>query len=83
MYCVVVWHRVINKMCVLCGSVALCYRYGVCTLWWCCSVLYVWFVYCVVMWQRAIGMVCVLCGGVAACHRNGACNLWWRAACHM
>ena len=32
MYCVVVWQRVIGMVCVLCGGVAACYRYGVCTV---------------------------------------------------
>jgi len=36
---VVVWQRVIGMVCVLCGGVAACYRYGVCTVWWCGSVL--------------------------------------------
>ena len=42
MYCVVVWQRVIGMVCVLCGGVAACYRYGVCTVWWCGSVSQVW-----------------------------------------
>jgi len=37
--CVVVWQHVIGMLCVLCGGVAACYRYGVCTVWWCGSVL--------------------------------------------
>ena len=32
MYCVVVWQRVIGMACVLCGGVAACYRYDVCTV---------------------------------------------------
>jgi len=76
-YCVVVWQRVIGMVCVLCGGVAACHRYGVFTVWWCGSVSYVWCVYCVVVWQCVIGMVCVLCGGVAACHRYGVCTVWW------
>ena len=47
----------------LCGGVAACHRYGVCTVWW--------------VWQRVIGLVCVLCGGVAACHRYGVCTVRW------
>ena len=39
MYCAVVWQRVIGMVCVLCGDVAACYRYGVCIVWWCGSVL--------------------------------------------
>jgi len=70
---VVVWQRVIRKVRVLCCGVAACHRYGVCTVWGCGSVSYVWCVYCVVVWQRAIVIVCVLCAGVAACLRNGAC----------
>ena len=66
MYCVVVWQRVIGIVHVLFGGVAACYRYGVCTVWFCGGVLYVWCLYCVVVWQRVIGMVRVLCGGVAA-----------------
>jgi len=31
-YCVVVWQCVIGMVCVLCGGVASCYRYGVCTV---------------------------------------------------
>jgi len=46
----------------LCGGVAACHRYGVCTG----SVSYVWCVY----WQHVMGMVCVL----AACHRYGVCT---------
>ena len=61
----------------LCGGVAACHMYGVCTVRWCGSVSYVWCVYCVVVWQRVIGMVCVLCGGVAACHRYGMCTVRW------
>jgi len=38
-YCVVVWQHVIGMVCVLCGGVAACYRYGVCTVWWCGNVL--------------------------------------------
>jgi len=37
-YCVVVWQRVIGNVCVMCGGVAACYKYGVCTVWWCGSV---------------------------------------------
>jgi len=38
-YCAVVCHRVIGMMCVpLFGGVA-CYKYAVCTVWWCVSVL--------------------------------------------
>jgi len=51
-YCVVVWQHDIVILCVLCGGVAACYKYGVCTVWWCGSVLLVWCVYCVVVWQR-------------------------------
>ena len=58
------------------SGVAVCHRYGVCTV--CC-------VECValntVVWQCVIGMVCVLFAvlsctehsGVAACHRYGMC----------
>ena len=49
----VVWQRVISMVCVLCGDVAACHRYGV---------------FCVMVWQRVIGTVFVLCGGVAACY---------------
>ena len=31
-YGVVVWPHVIGKVCVLCGGVTACYRYGVCTV---------------------------------------------------
>jgi len=72
---VVVWQRVICVVCVLCGGVAACYKYGVCTVWWCGSVSYVLYAYCVVVWQRVIGMVCVMCIGVAACHRYGVCTV--------
>jgi len=41
-YCVLLWKRVIGFVPVLCGGVAACYRYGVCTVWWCGGVLYVW-----------------------------------------
>jgi len=64
-------------VCLLCGGVAACHTYVVCTVWWCGSVLYVWCVYCVVVWQRVIVLVCVLCGGVAACYRYGVCTVWW------
>ena len=77
MYCVVVWQHVIGMVCVLCGGVAACHRYGVCTVWWCGSVLEVWCVYRVVVWQHVIDMVRVLCSGVAACHRYGVCTVWW------
>ena len=33
MYCVVVWQRVIGNVCVMCGCVAACYKYGVCIVW--------------------------------------------------
>ena len=62
---------------VLCGGLAACYMYGVCTVWLCGSVLYVWCVYCVVVWQCVIGMVCVFCGGVAACYRFGVSKVLW------
>ena len=52
----------IGMVCVLCGCVAACNRYGV---------------YCSVVWQHVIGMVCVLCGGVAACDRYGVCTVRW------
>ena len=29
MYCAVVWQHVIGMVCVLCGGVAACYRYGI------------------------------------------------------
>ena len=32
MYCAVVWQHVIGVVCVLCGGVAACHRYGVCTV---------------------------------------------------
>ena len=67
--------RVIGMVCVVCGVVSACYRYGLCRVWWFGSVLYVWCVYGVVVWQRVIGMVCVLCGFVAACYRYGVCNV--------
>ena len=38
MYCVVVCRRVILMVCVMCGGVAACYRYVLCTVWWCGSV---------------------------------------------
>jgi len=44
-YCVVVWQRVIRMVCVLFGGVAACHTYGVCTVWWCGSMSYVWCVY--------------------------------------
>jgi hypothetical protein len=50
-------------VCVLCGGVAACHRYGVCTVRWCGS--------------RVIGMVYVLCSGVAACHRYDVCIVQW------
>jgi len=50
--------------------------YGVCSVWLCGSVLYVWCVYCVVVWQRDIDMFCVLCVGVEACFVYGACTVW-------
>jgi len=31
-YCVVVGQRVIGVVCVLCGGVAACYKYGLCTV---------------------------------------------------
>ena len=68
MYFVVVWQRVICIMCVMCGGVAACHRYDMCTVWWFGSVLYVWCAYCVVVWQRVICKVCLLCGCVAACY---------------
>ena len=34
MYCAVVWQHVIGMVCVLCGGVAACHRYGVCTVRW-------------------------------------------------
>ena len=55
-------------VCVLCGGVEVCYKYGVCTVLCCGNVLLVWFFYCVVVWHRILCMVCVLDGGVAACH---------------
>ena len=38
MYCAVVWQHVVGMVCVLCGGVAACYRYGMCTVRWCGSV---------------------------------------------
>jgi len=76
-YCLVVWQRVIGILCVMCGGVAACLKYDLCTVCWFGSLLYVWCVYCVVVWQRVIGMVCVLCGGVAACFMYGVCFVWW------
>ena len=55
-----VWQHVTGMVCVLCGGVAACHRYGVCTVWWCGSMSHVWCVYCVVVWQHVTGMVCVL-----------------------
>ena len=69
MYSVLVWQRVMGMVSVMCGEVLNYYRYCVCTVWWCGSLLYVWFVYCVVVWQGVIGMVPLLCGGVAACYK--------------
>ena len=40
-YSVVVWQRDLSLVCVLCGGLAACYRYVVCTVWWCGSVSYV------------------------------------------
>jgi len=74
---VLVWQRAIGMVCVLCEGVAAFHMYCECTVWWCGSVSFVWFVYCVIVWQRVIGMVLVLCGGVAACHRYGVCTVWW------
>jgi len=37
-YCAVVWQHVVGMVCVLCGGVAACYRYGMCTVRWCGSV---------------------------------------------
>jgi len=71
----VVWQHVIGMVCVLCGGVAACHRYGVCTVRWCGSMSQEWCVYCVVVWQHVIGMVCVLCDGVGACHRYGVCTV--------
>jgi len=40
-YCLVVWQHAIGVVCVLCGGVAACHRYGVCTfrcvkcIFWC------------------------------------------------
>ena len=73
----VVWQRVNRMVCLLCGGVAACYRYGLCRVWWFGSVLYTRCVYFVVVWQRVIGMVCVLCGVVAACYRYIVCNVLW------
>ena len=67
-FCVVVWQRVIGMVFVLCGFVAACHMYELCTLWWCVSVLYLWFVYCMVVWHRFIFMVSVLGGGLVACY---------------
>jgi len=63
-------------VCVLCGGVAACYKYGACNVSWFGSVSYVWCVYRVVVWQRVTGMVCVLCGGVAACNWYGVFTVW-------
>jgi len=76
-YCAVVWQHVIGMVCVLCGDVAACHRYGVCTVRWRGSMSYVCFVYCVVVWQHIIGMVCVLFCDMAACHMCGMCTVWW------
>jgi len=75
-YCVVVCQHVIGKFCVFCGGVAVCYRYGICTVFWCGSVPYDFCRYCVVVWQLHIVMVYDLCGGVAACTRYGLCTMW-------
>jgi len=53
---------------VLFGGVAAFHKFGACTVWWCDSVSYEWWVKCVVVWQRDIGIVRDLCGGVAVCH---------------
>ena len=52
------------------------YRYDVCIVCWCGSVLLVRCVYCAVVMQRIIIMVCVLYGGVAACNMYGVCTVW-------
>ena len=83
MYCVVVRQRAIGIVCVLCGCVAACYLYGLCTVWWCGSVSQIWFVYCVVVWQRVMSMVRVLCGGVAAGLGIVFVLCVGVAACHM
>ena len=77
MYCVVVWQRVICMVCVMCGGVAACHRYGLCTVWWCGCVLCVWCVYCVEECQRVLGTFFVLCGGVAESCRYVSCTVWW------
>jgi len=74
--CVVVWQCVIGFVRVLFGGVATCYRYGVCTVWWCDSVLCVCSVYCVVELQRVLCTVFVLCGCVTACYMYVACTVW-------
>ena len=71
------WQRVISTIFILCGDVAACYMYGVFTVWWFGSVLWVWFVYCVVVLQRVLGIVCVLYGGVAACNMHDVFTVWW------
>ena len=73
----VVWQHVTGIVCALCGGVAACHRYGLCTVRWYGSISHVWCVSCAVVWQRVIGMVCGPCGGVAACHRYGVCTVRW------
>ena len=53
------------------------YRYDVCIVWWCGSVLLLMCVYCEVVYQRVIRKLCVLCGGVAACHKYDVCIVSW------
>jgi len=60
----VVWQRVIRTVCVLCSGVTATHEYGVLTVQWCGTLLYVWCVFCVLVWMRVIGMVRVLSGGV-------------------
>jgi len=50
----VVCQYILCMLCVVCGCVAACHRYGLCIACWCYSWLYVWCVSSLVVWQLFI-----------------------------
>ena len=41
-FCELGWQRVISMRRVLCGGKAACFKYVLCTVWFCVKVLFVW-----------------------------------------